>query len=100
MSIYTDLTEIRGDEVTSRGGEVRSRGGEVRSCRKFYDMKAIWRAATAEHPPAYDHSDNAQHDLEDIGFVCVKHARELAREFESELRAARRRSPEQRGGEA
>jgi 5-methylcytosine-specific restriction protein A len=63
---------------------------------KFYDMKAIWRAATAEYPPAYDHSDNAQHDLEDIGFVCVKHARELEREFESERRAARRRSPEQR----
>src|ERR1700730_10207627 len=33
MSIHTDLTEIRGDEVTSRGGDVRSRGGEVRSCR-------------------------------------------------------------------
>jgi 5-methylcytosine-specific restriction endonuclease McrA len=63
---------------------------------KFYNMKAIWRAATAERPPEHDHSDDAQRELEGIGFDCVKPEQELKREFESELTAARKRSSEQR----
>jgi 5-methylcytosine-specific restriction protein A len=91
---YDQIGEVKFLRKYAPRGKARSRflvhGGKV------YNMKAIWRAATAEGPSNHGHSNDAQRELEDIGFFCVKHEQELKREFETELKAARKRSSEQR----